>query len=133
MGNHPPPQPPRAPREVIRRDVGSWISGPSRPLCARCGDPKPDDGNLMHSECEEAETAEALAALRGTEPVRAEHVMAGDTVLIDGTEAEITDVRHGDYWLTTGQHGPGVALGWRCGSSSGIMFRRADDTLDRIS
>jgi hypothetical protein len=51
-----------------------WVSGTSGTEiggtpCTRCGQPKPDDGNLMHPECEHAEGAEALAALRGTEPI----------------------------------------------------------------
>jgi hypothetical protein len=59
--------------------------------------------------------------------------MAGDVLIIDGTRAEVTDVRTGDYWLNTGHHGPGVALGWRSGTSSGVMFRAADDVLSRVT
>jgi hypothetical protein len=50
--------------EIVSYDVGGYISGPSAPLCARCGQPKADDGNDWCSECEEAEGAEALAVLR---------------------------------------------------------------------
>jgi hypothetical protein len=61
--NH-PPQPPDAPREIVGHDAGGWISGPCLPLCDRCGDPKPDDGNDWCAECEEQGAAEVLAALR---------------------------------------------------------------------
>jgi len=67
-----------------------------------------------------------------SDPVVAGHVMAGDVLLIDGTRAEVTDVRRGEYRLESG-HAPGVALGWRSGSSSGVMFRDAADLLDRIT
>src|SRR5260221_1800626 len=67
-----------------------------------------------------------------TEPVPAGELAAGDIVrLDDGTVAEVTDVRRGDFWLNTGRHGPGVAIGWRSGSSSGVMFRRGADLLQR--
>jgi hypothetical protein len=67
------------------------------------------------------------------EPVAAEHVRVGDVLLFgDGTRAEITDIRHGFYWLETG-HEPGIALGWRAGSSTGLMFRRAAEVLYRVA
>lgn len=65
--------------------------------------------------------------------VTAEHVRAGDVLLLDDrTRAEVTDIRHGDFWMNTGNHGPGVAIGWRAGTSSGVMFRNADDRLQRL-
>ncbi len=67
-----------------------------------------------------------------TEPVAAGDVTEGDVIVLDdGTCAEVTDIRHGDYWLNTGRHGPGVAISWRSGSSSGMMFRLSSDTLLR--
>jgi hypothetical protein len=69
-----------------------------------------------------------------TEPVTAGDLSAGDVVVFDdGTEAEITDTRTGDYWLNDGTHAPGVALGWKSGTSSGVMFRQADDVLVRLT
>ena len=68
------------------------------------------------------------------EPVAAEHVHAGDVlVLDDGTVAEVDDIRHGWYWFAD-RHEPGVALGWRApaGRSSGVMFRRGTDQLERL-
>ncbi len=125
---------PRARPEVVLPDHGGWISGPCLDVCGRCGQPKPDDGNDWCGQCEEQDGAEALAALLGAESVNAADLAAGDVVLLDdGTRAEITDIRSGDYWLATGDHGAGVALGWQSGSSSGVMFRSGDDVLQRIS
>ena len=68
-----------------------------------------------------------------TELVAAESVRAGDVLLLDdGTRAEITDIRHGFYWLETG-HEPGIALGWKSGTSSGMLFRKASDILQRAA
>jgi hypothetical protein len=42
-----------------------------------------------------------------TEQVPADQVRAGDRLILDdGTLAEVTDVRRGDYWLNSGRHGP---------------------------
>ncbi len=128
MSDNPTARPP----EVVRHDVGGWISGPCLRPCGRCGQPAPE-GSDWCAGCEEQDGAEALAALSGTEPVAAGDVLIGDVLLTGGTVAEVTDVRSGDYWLTTGKHGPGVALGWRSGTSSGVMFRSADDTLERLA
>jgi hypothetical protein len=101
MSDHPAPNPPRARREVVRYDLGGWISGPS--------------------------------ITPSTEPVPAEEVEEGDVLLLDdGTHAEVTDTAFGFYWLADG-HEPGVAIGWRSGSSSGLMFRRAADILLRAA
>ena len=103
--NHiPAPWCPRARPEVASRDAGQWISGPCRDV--------PEH----------------------TEPVAAADLAPGDiAVFDDGTEAEITDVRSGDYWLAAGDHGPGVAISWQSGSSSGVMFRAAGDVMQRIT
>ena len=53
-------------------------------------------------------------------------------VLDDGTEATVTDLRYGEYWLSTGR-GHGIAVSWRAGSSSGVMFRRGDEILRRLT
>jgi hypothetical protein len=42
--------------------------------------------------------------------------------------AEVTDVRHGRSFPEGRGHG--VAIGWRSGSSSGLLFRKASDILD---
>src|SRR5260221_11515242 len=134
--NHiPAPFCPRARAEVVLPDSGAWVSGPSISVrCGRCGRAKPDDGSDWCAQCEEQDGAEALAALRGTEPVAAGDVQPGDRLMLDAsTIAEVTDIRQGDYWLPTGDHGPRVALGWQSGTSSGVMFRSASDLLDRIT
>jgi len=67
------------------------------------------------------------------EPVRAGDIEAGDRILLDdGRTAEVTDVRTGDYYFAQGR-GQGVALGWKSGSTtSGMMFRRGADILQRL-
>ncbi len=138
MKDHPLSPPSGAPPEDVRVDVGAWISGPGVNACQRCGQPAPD-GSDWCGACENEDAAEALAALRGSGeiprfPVAAGDVNEGDVIIIDdGTRAAITDIRRGDFWLTTGQHGPGVAIGWQSGSSSGVMFRRVTDLLDRVA
>jgi hypothetical protein len=67
------------------------------------------------------------------EPVAARDVQAGDRLLLeDGQAAEVTDIRHGFYWLESG-HEPGIAIGWKAGSSSGVLFRKASDILQRVT
>jgi hypothetical protein len=84
--------------ELVFRDVGGWISGPSL----------------------------------STETAKAEDVEAGDVLLLDDyTCAEVTDNSQCFYWFPDG-HGPGVAIGWRSGNSSGLLFRKASDTLHRL-
>jgi hypothetical protein len=64
----------------------------------------------------------------------AEHLREGDKLLLDdGTVATVMDVQHGEYWLNTGHNGPGVAVGWRSGSSRGVLFRCLDDVLYRVT
>ena len=84
--------------EIIRPDLGGWISGPSV----------------------------------STENVLAEDVEAGDRLLYDGRIAEVTDTRLGFYRFPEGRL-PGVSIGWKAGSSSGLLFRRASDLLQRIA
>ena len=55
-------------------------------------------------------------------------VRPGDRIVMDGLPADVTDVRHGEWWMDEGR-APGVAIGWEAGSSRGVMFRRADDTV----
>jgi hypothetical protein len=66
-----------------------------------------------------------------TEPVSTADVRIGDVLLYDGTAVTVTDIRDGFFWLETG-HEPGIALGWRAGSASGLIFRKASDTLQRL-
>ena len=102
--SHLPPQPcPAARREFVLRDLGGWISGPSADV--------PDP----------------------VEAVAAGVVRPGDHILMDGTEAEVTDIRHGWYHYDD-DSGPGVALGWHAlrGSASGVAFRRVDDEILRV-
>ena len=64
-----------------------------------------------------------------TEPVAAEQVEPGDILLLDDcTRAEVTDTAFGFYHLPDG-HQQGLALGWQCGTASGLLFRKADDIL----
>lgn len=68
----------------------------------------------------------------GIEPVAAELVEPGDVLLFeDGTEAEVTDVRPGFYYLPDGR-GQGTAIGWRAGTASGLMFRKTGDVINRV-
>jgi hypothetical protein len=48
-------------------DHGGWVSGSCVNACQRCGQPAPG-GNDWCTACENADGAEALAALRGTGP-----------------------------------------------------------------
>ncbi len=66
------------------------------------------------------------------EPVPAEAIEAGDFLLLDdGIQAEVTDVRYGFYWFPGGRE-QGVSIGWRAGTSSGMLFRKASDILHRV-
>src|SRR6266436_638000 len=86
-------------REVVRQDLGGWISGPSV----------------------------------NTEPVPAEQVSVGDVLLLeDGRQAEVTDLRDGFYWFVSGR-ALGVAIGWKSGTSTGLLLRRGSDLLQRVA
>jgi hypothetical protein len=67
-----------------------------------------------------------------TEPVTTADVRIGDRLLYDAAVVTVTDIRDGLFWLETG-HEPGIALGWRSGSASGLIFRKASDLLDRVA
>lgn len=63
----------------------------------------------------------------------AEDVEPGDVLLLDGgLRAEVTDVKLGYYRYPEGR-GHGVAIGWKSGSSSGLLFRHASDMLTRVT
>ena len=95
MSDHPAPQ---QPPEVVRQDLGGWISGPSL----------------------------------NSEPVSTADVRIGDRLLYDAAVVTVTDIRDGFFWLETG-HEPGIALGWRSGSASGLIFRKATDLMERVT
>jgi hypothetical protein len=68
-----------------------------------------------------------------TEFVPAEQVGEGDVLLLDGEmRAEVTDIRYGYYWFPAGRQ-QGVSIGWKSGTSSGLLFRKASDSLHRIT
>ncbi len=67
-----------------------------------------------------------------TEQVLAQDVEAGDKLLYEGRVVEVTDTRYGFYRFPEGRL-PGTSVGWKAGSSSGLLFRRASDLLERIT
>ena len=70
------------------------------------------------------------------EPVPASQVRAGDVLVLDDAGfVSVTDTRRGTFWLNTGRHEPGVAVGWRSrtGSASGIAFRAETDLVQRVA
>ncbi len=67
-----------------------------------------------------------------TEPVSTADVRVGDRLLHDAAVVTVTDIRDGFFWLETG-HEPGIALGWRSGSASGLIFRKAGDLIERVT
>jgi len=67
------------------------------------------------------------------EAVAAGEIEPGDILLLDsGIQAEVTDVRDGFYRFPSGRE-MGVAIGWKLGTSSGLLFRRASDMLQRLA
>jgi hypothetical protein len=69
------------------------------------------------------------------EQVPAEHLQAGDRLILDDDLiVGVDSVRHGWYWFAEG-HEPGVAVGWKAvtGQSSGVLFSRGSDVLARIA
>ena len=59
----------------------------------------------------------------------ATQIRAGDIVLLDdGTTAAVTDVRAGEFWMRAGC-ASGVAIGWRSGTASGVLFREPAEAL----
>ena len=67
-----------------------------------------------------------------SEPVSTADVRIGDRLLYDAAVVTVTDIRDGFFWLETGQE-PGIALGWRSGSASGLIFRKATDLMERVT
>jgi hypothetical protein len=67
-----------------------------------------------------------------TENVLAEDVEPGDKLLYDGRIVEVTDTRLGFYRFPEGRL-PGTSIGWKAGNSSGLLFRRASDLLERVT
>lgn len=68
------------------------------------------------------------------EQIEAERVLRADVLLLDdGTSAEATDLRRGDFWMNTGRHAAWFAIGWRSltGSASGVLFRASSDVPKR--
>jgi hypothetical protein len=57
--------------------------------------------------------------------------LATSLLVDDGTRAEVTDIRYGFYRFPAGR-GQGVAIGWRSGASSRLLFRKGSDILDRL-
>jgi hypothetical protein len=70
----------------------------------------------------------ARPVLAGLEHLQYHHYR--DILLLgDGTtRAEVTDIRHGLYRFQAGLE-PGIAIGWRFESSSGLLFRKASDLV----
>jgi hypothetical protein len=67
-----------------------------------------------------------------TENVLAEDVKTGDRLVYDGRVVEISDVNRGFYYLRDGRE-QGLAIGWKAGNSSGLLFRHASDLLQRVT
>ncbi len=67
------------------------------------------------------------------EPIAARDLQPDDVLMLDdGTRATVTDTQHSLYWFPEGR-APGIAIGWRAGSSSGLLFRRGSDLLERVA
>lgn len=66
------------------------------------------------------------------ENVLAEDIEPGHNLLYDGRIVEVTDIRLGYYRFPEGRM-PGVSVGWKAGSASGLLFRRASDLLERVA
>src|SRR5260221_14202325 len=67
-----------------------------------------------------------------TENVLAQDVETGDRLVYDGRVVEISDIHEGFYYLRDGRE-QGLAIGWKAGNSSGLLFRHASDLLQRVS
>jgi hypothetical protein len=69
-----------------------------------------------------------------TEQVLAEDVETGDRLVYDNRVIEVTDFATGYYWFPPPDgHSPGVSIGWKAGSSSGLLFRHGSDLLERVT
>src|SRR5229473_516060 len=109
MTHHPSQDTPNPAGEVVRHDLGGWISGP----------------------CLDDDTIAAVAALRGTEAVTADDLNVGDIIVITNVEATITHIEIGQHRVRGALVHSAYALDWRelDGSARGVMFRRGSDTL----
>jgi hypothetical protein len=67
-----------------------------------------------------------------TENVLAQDVGIGDRLVYDGRVIEISDIHSGLYYLRDGRE-QGLAIGWKAGNSSGLLFRHASDLLQRVA
>ncbi len=77
-------------------------------------------------------TAAARSTPGGCTPITAGEVGCGDVLAYDGREVEVTArPRPGSYWFGA-ERAEGVAIDWRGGSASGVMFRRGAETLYRV-
>jgi hypothetical protein len=65
-----------------------------------------------------------------TEQILAQDVETGDRLVYDGRVIEISDVNRGFYYLRDGRE-QGLAIGWKSGNSSGLLFRHVSDLLER--
>jgi hypothetical protein len=84
--------------EVVRQDLGGWISGPSV----------------------------------NAEQILAQDVEIGDRLVYDSRVIEISDINYGLYYFRDGRE-QGLAIGWKAGSSSGLLFRHGSDLLQRVT
>ena len=66
------------------------------------------------------------------EPAAAQDIEPGDKLLYDGRVIGIIDVHHSFYQFPGGG-GPGVAITWLAGSSSGVLIRRSAEVLQRVA
>jgi hypothetical protein len=80
----------------------------------------------------QAETTALTACAVDPEQITARQIRAGDILIQDGRQIEITAVpRPGVYWFGAGRR-EGLAIDWRAGTASGILFRRGDETVRRV-
>jgi hypothetical protein len=62
-----------------------------------------------------------------------EDVETGDRLVYDNRVIEVTDFAAGYYWFPPPDgHSPGVAIGWKAGNSSGLLFRHGSDLMERV-
>ena len=67
-----------------------------------------------------------------TEQILAGDVEIGDRLVYDGRVIEISDIHHGLYYLRDARE-QGLAIGWKAGNSSGLLFRHGSDLLQRVA
>jgi len=65
-------------------------------------------------------------------PITASEVRCGDVLIYEGREIVVTTrPRRGSYWFGA-QRDEGLAIDWRAGTASGIMFRLGAETMHRV-